>query len=147
MNRAWLAIPVVLLAGCQTSLPIPGLGSKTTDQEKIATILDNVQHGVETGKVDRVMAHVSGRYRDAQGRDYAAMRDYLAFIRHSYRDIQITRSSPRIVVEGDQARALEAFGTIAEPADPAVAPPLNIQGQVTVSFVREEVEWKILEWG
>jgi len=28
-----------------------------------------------------------------------------------------------------------------------VAPPLNIQGQVTVSFVREEGEWKILEWG
>lgn len=147
MKCVWLAVSLFFIVGCQSDLPIPGLGSKVTDEEKIAAVLDDVQRGMETGKIYKVLAHVSLRYHDAQGRDYEAMREYLGFIRHSYRNIRITRTPPRIVIDGDHARALEAFGTIAESQDPAAAPPVNVQGQVTVYFVREEGEWKILEWG
>ncbi|HNR32911.1 MAG TPA: nuclear transport factor 2 family protein [Candidatus Hydrogenedentes bacterium] len=147
MKRASLAVVLLTVAACQSTLPIPGLGAKATDEEKIAVVLDDVQRGVETGKVYKVLAHVSPRYHDAQGRDYEDIREYLEFIRRSYRNVRITRTRPRIVVEGDTARALEAFGTIAESQDPDAAPPVNVQGQVTVHLVREDGEWKICEWG
>ena len=147
-KRTALTLFVVLASlGCQTALPIPGLSGKRSDQEVIAKTLDDVQRAVETGKVDRAMAYVSANYKDAAGRNQETLREYLIYIRHEYRNVRITRSAPRIVVEGDHARALEAFGTLAETTDPAAAPPVNLQGQVIVYFAREDGEWKIVEWG
>lgn len=135
------------MAGCQSfSIPIFG-GSGMSDTDQIASILDTVEFGVETAKIDRVLAHISPNYHDAEGRDYAALRDYLAFLRHNYRRVQITRAKPRISVTGDKAQALEAFGTLAESSDESVAPNINLQGQMVVQFARENGEWMITEWG
>lgn len=151
MKRALVAgfAPLlILLAGCAggPSIEIPGFGSKMTEEEKIAKILDDVQRGMETRKVYQVMSHVSEHYMDQEGRDYEGIRRYLNDIMKNYREIVIRRSSPTIVIEGDRARAVDPFGTRAEP-DSGRVPPLNIQGQVSVYLEREDGEWKIVEWG
>lgn len=142
-----LLLCAIAAVGCQTRIPIPGLGGKAPDEERIAKVLDDVQRAVETGKVDRAMSHISGSYQDAEGRNFDTLREYLFAIRQSYRNVRITRSAPRIIVDGDRARALEAFGTLADSENPAAAPPVNLQGQVIVYFAREEGDWKIIEWG
>lgn len=142
-----LVLFVVAVSGCQTRIPIPGLGGKAPDEERIAKALDDVQRAVETGKVDRAMSHISRNYQDAEGRNFDTLREYLLAIRQSYRNVRITRSVPRVTVEGDRARVLEAFGTLADSENPSAVPAVNLQGQVIVYFAREEGEWKIVEWG
>jgi len=139
---------LILMAGCGDGpkLDIPGFGSKMTEEEKIAKLLEEVQRGMETRKVYQVMAHVSENYADQEGRDYEGIRRYLNDIMKNYREIVIRRTNPTIVIEGDRARAVDAFGTRAEP-DSGQVPPLNIQGQVSVYLEREAGEWKIVEWG
>lgn len=149
---AMLLLPVGILAcaGCQQALPvdIPGLpGSHLTDEEQIALVLDDVQTGMQTGKIYKILAHLSQSYHDDEGRDFEAMRDYISEILRAYREIKITRAPPRIVVQGERARAMETFGTVAEPLNPAEYPPINLQGQVPVYLERVSGTWYITEWG
>jgi len=139
---------LILLAGCSggPSLDLPGLGGRDSEEEKIAKVLNSVHQGMITRKVYQVMPHVSTRYMDQEGRDYEAIRAYLNDIVKNYRRIDIQRSAPTIIIEGDRATAVEAFGTMADP-DRNQAPPLNIQGQVSVYLEREDGKWKIVEWG
>ena len=139
---------LVLLSGCAggASLELPSLGLKDTDEEKITRLLSDVHRAMQTRKVNQIMAHVSPNYLDQEGRDYDGIREYLDNIVKNYRAIAIRRSAPNVIVEGDRARALEAFGTRAEP-DNDRTPPLNIQGQVSVYLAHEDGKWKIVEWG
>lgn len=143
-----LAPLLLVAAGCNggPSLDIPGFGGKSTEEEKIARLLHEVHEGMIARKVYQVMEHVSEDYLDQEGRDYEAIRQYLNNIMKNYRGITIQRSNSAIIVEGDKARAVEAFGTRAEP-DNDRTPPLNIQGQVSVYLQREDGTWKIVEWG
>ena len=61
--------------------------------------------------------------------------------------VSVALSTGLIVVKGNRARAIETFGTVAEPADPASDPPINLQGQVSVSFEKADGRWQIVEWG
>lgn len=144
------ALCVVWLAGCGQGLPvpIPGLSSaKASDEDQIVSVLDSVARGMEMRKVSRVMAHVSRNYHDADGRDYEAIRQYLTRIMKGYRVIRITRTRPRVIVEGERARAMETFGTVAEPFNEGGETSMNLQGQVEVLLERENNTWQIVEWG
>jgi hypothetical protein len=141
---------ILLGAGCERDLPvqIPGItGDRIRDEERVAVVLDDVARGMESKRIYRVLSHVSKEYRDQEGRDYAAIRDYLADVMKRYRQIRITRMPPKIVVQGDKARAIESFGTQAEPADSRADAPLNVQGQVSVYLERVDGAWQIVEWG
>lgn len=140
-------LAAVAVAGCQTSLPIPGMGGKVSDADQVAAVLDDVHRGMQARKANKVMSHVSSEYLDAQGRDYAAIDAYVRHICQSYRDIRITRAVPQIQVQDGEARALEAFGTVAFPGDPDRDPSVNVQGQVMVDLRRENGAWKIVAWG
>ncbi|HNR36974.1 MAG TPA: hypothetical protein PKO36_17500, partial [Candidatus Hydrogenedentes bacterium] len=95
-----------------------------------------------------VLAHVSRSYHDAEGRDYAGLQEYLNEIFRKYRTIRITRVVPRITIEANgRAKAVETFGTVAEPVDPRVEPPINMQGQVVVYLTKTDGQWRIVEWG
>lgn len=143
-----LPAALMLFAACDggPTLEIPGLGGKMTEEEKIARILDDVHKAMQTRKVKRVMAHVSPAYLDQEGRDYEGIRAYLNNIMNNYRGIMIERSAPTVIVDGDRARAVEAFGTRATATSDQLA-PMNLQGQVSVYLQREEGQWKIVEWG
>jgi hypothetical protein len=138
------------LTGCPKSLPmdIPGVsGNRMSDEEQISLLLDDVQTGMESGKIYKILAHVSQSYHDEEGRDFEAIRNYLSEILRAYRDIKVTRAPPRIVVQGDRARAMETFGTVAEPLNTAEYPPINLQGQVPVYLERVNGKWYVTEWG
>jgi hypothetical protein len=139
----------VLLVGCAgggVNLDIPGLPGKASDEEQIASLLEDVHLGMETRKVNKIMRHVSPTYLDEEGRDVEGIRDYLDRIMDNYRKIRIDRSTPQILVEGDRARVIESFGTIADPGN-FQTPPVSLQGQVAVYLERTDGGWKIVEWG
>ncbi len=155
MNRSLLvvlALALPALGGCESpgSLPvdIPLItGPRLSDTEVIGAVLDDVQEGMQRRRVFKVLAHVSKNYRDVEGRTYADIQDYLNEVFSLYREIRITRVPPEIFVQGSEAKAIETFGTIAEPFDPAKAPPLQLQGQVTVYLEKVGNRWLIVEWG
>ena len=138
---------VTVLAGCATNINLPVLGGKQSEEGRVAAVLNDVHHAMQTHKAKRVISHISKNYTDADGRDYDAICDYVSHILSSYRDIEITRVEPPIEIDGDTARALEAFGTLATPDNPDEAPPVNMQGQVLVTLQKEEGTWKIISWG
>jgi hypothetical protein len=151
-----LAGTLVFAAGCQSDSPvkIPSLnklgqmsGLKASDEEQIAAMLDDVCQGMQSRRIYKVLAHVSRSYHDEEGRDYAAVEVYLNEVFKNYKTIHITRVVPRITVEGDRARAVETFGTVAEPQDANADPPVNLQGQVNVNLVKVGGQWQIIEWG
>ena len=122
----------VLLAGCAgggVNFDIPGLAGKPSDEEQIGKVLEDVHLGMETRKVSKIMRHVSPNYLDEEGRDLEGIRDYLDRIMNNYREIAISRSAPRILVEGDRARVIESFGTTGDPGN-FQTPPVTLQGQV-----------------
>ena len=161
---AALFAPLVLMSGCKTGAltEIPAVerigqatGLQPSDEEQIAAVLEDVCLGMQERQIYKVLAHVSNGYRDADGRDYEAVQAYLNEIFKKYRTIRITRVPPRISIEAargslapaDHARAVETFGTVAEPQDPAREPPINVQGQVSVDLVKVQGRWRIVEWG
>lgn len=146
-----LAIALLTGGGCGTFAPLemdfPIISAgRVSDVEVIAAVLDDVHFGMQRGQVYRVLAHVSRNYRDAEGRDYAAIQQYLKEVFSRYRDLRITRVPPQITVNGYQATAVETFGTVAEPFGASEA-PLQLQGQVTVYLEKVDNRWLIVEWG
>jgi len=147
MARLLAIVIVTGLAACQTSqVSIPMIGSKLSDSEQIAFVLDDAHRGMETRRIYKVMAHVSRSYRDQEGRDYESMQAYLTDFFDRYPDIRITRARPRIIIRGNQAEAIETFGTRAEASDESDI-DIHLQGQVTVYLRKENGVWKIVEWG
>ena len=149
-----LLVVLAALTGCQKGTNIPGLrelselsGLAPSDEERIAAVLDDVHRGIEKAKIYKVLAHVSRQYHDEEGRDYAALEAHLNRLFKEYRVITITRVVPDIAVQGNRARAVETFGTRAEPANPKVDAPIDLQGQVTVYFEKTGGQWQIVEWG
>ena len=153
MNRSYLILlvaPTIVFGGCGGDLAgsIPALANlNASDEEQIAQVIEEVQQGMEARQIFKVLAHVSRNYHDSEGRDYAAIEAYLNYVFKKYRTIRVTRVVPRILVQGVQARAVETFGTVAEPQDPSSEPPINMQGQVTVSLEKVGGQWQIVEWG
>lgn len=139
----------VFAAGCNTTLPveIPGMPfPRTSDEEQIARVLEDVRTGMQSRRIFQVTAHVSRSYKDEEGRDYDAIVRYLNNIFENYRQIVITRVPPQIAVTGTSARVVETFGTTAEPRDPADYPPINLQGRVAVLLEKVGGEWLIISW-
>jgi hypothetical protein len=137
-------------AGCLKDIPveIPLITQpRVSDEEQIVSVLDDVNRGLEARRIYRVLAHVSRTYRDDEGRDYAALQDYLNELFRNYKQINVTRVRPRVIVQGDRARAVETFGTRAEPYNPNAYRQIDLHGQMNVYLEKIEGEWKIVEWG
>jgi len=144
-----LCLLALLAVGCAKDLPIdiPGLNlAKPSDTEQIRTILDDAFKAMEGRRLNKVMANVAEKYYDEEGRDYETLREYLETVFRRYREIIITRAAPKIAVEGDRAKALETFGTVAKPFSQSDL-PINLQGQVYVYLEKIDGSWKIVQWG
>lgn len=127
---------------------IPGLtGPRMSDEEQIVGVLDDVHRGMQARKIYKVLAHVSRTYADAEGRDYNGMQAYLNDLFKNYKEISITRVQPQVYVEGNRARAVETFGTRAEPFNANEHPPMILQGQMNVYLEKTGSTWQIVEWG
>lgn len=155
-RMAWAAALLLAwgLSGCQSvdlsTVMLPSASElsapRRADDEQIAIVMDDVYRGMQARRIYQVLAHVSRTYRDAEGRDYAQMQGYLNEVFARYRTIRITRVPPKIVISGDQAKVVESFTTVAEPADAKADAIVNLQGQVTAYLEREGGRWVIVEW-
>ena len=94
-----------------------------------------------------MLAHVSRTYQDDEGRDYAQLEHYISELFRNYKEIEITRVRPRVLVQGDAARAIETFGSRAVPFNENEHRPLEVHGQMNIYLQRFGNEWKIVEWG
>lgn len=144
-----LILLATMASTCNQELPvgIPGLSQPdVSDEEQLTRLLNDVHEGMEKRRIYKVLAHVSTSYQDAEGRDYEAIQEYLSALFKNYRAIRITRGRPIITVQGNQASAVETFGTQAEPFAKSAYRPVNLQGRVTVSLERVGQTWKITEW-
>ena len=140
----------LLLVSCQGNWMSNGLSRLTggqTDEQKIAGVLSDVAQGMESRRVNQVLAHVSPRYQDREGRDYEGLKRHLTTIIDNYHAIRVTRTPSRIQVQGDRARVVDTFGTLAQPNNPNEYPIVDVQGRVVVLMERTGDSWQILEWG
>jgi hypothetical protein len=117
-----------------------------SDEQHILWVLADVEEGIESQRVYKVLAHVSKRYRDAEGRDYEDIQKYVNRLFKTYWDLRITRSRPRVTVRGARARVVEGFETQGRPTDPNDE-ALYLHGQITVFLEKQGDAWKIIEWG
>lgn len=159
MKRAGVCIAAIVLLGvcCGCTGPmsqIPGVkeigkisGLGPADEEQIISVLNDVERAMEVRKTSRIMPFVSKNYHDAAGRDYAGIETYLNKLFETYREIRITRVTPKVEIQGDKAQAMDTFGAFADPKDSRVNPPINLQGQVEVRFEKSNGRWQIVEWG
>jgi hypothetical protein len=156
MRRTACLVLVALMAtvGCATdsvrlpTMGIPGFpGAQPSDEEQIALILDEVQQGMESRRIYRVLSHVSRGYQDDEGRNYEGLSAHLNDLFERYRNIRIRRARPIVQVQGNRAQAVETFGTSADPVDANRDLAIRLQGQVTVYFEKIGDRWFIREWG
>ena len=153
MNR--LAPIVLIVAGmvlssCRSdNMPfdLSHLTGGLSDEQKIAMVLADVSQGMENKRVYQVLSHVSQRYHDREGRDYEALRKHVSTILDNYRTIRVTRTPSRVQVQGDRARVVDTFGTLAQPNDQKEYPIIDLQGRVVILLERSGDTWQILEWG
>ncbi|MFA6239750.1 MAG: hypothetical protein WC655_02400 [Candidatus Hydrogenedentales bacterium] len=153
MTRLLLASTALLLtavfAGCEAEMPqeITGItGQKVSDEDQIATVLNDIHQGVQTRRIYKVLAHISRSYTDPEGMDYQGVQNYLNEFFKNYKEIRVTRVPPRVFVQGTRARVVETFGLRAESFNPDRNPPLNMQGQVNIYLEKNGGEWQISEW-
>jgi len=144
-----LGAGILWLSACTSTggIALPGLTGGASDEEQIAAIMNDIETGLETKRVYKVLSYVAESYQDKDGRDYEAVRTFLIDNLKNYREIDITRPPPQIRVQDDQARVIETFGMIGEPFDRNEAPPINLQGTVPVFFQRLDGKWRIVGLG
>ncbi|MCX8065456.1 MAG: hypothetical protein N3G21_09845 [Candidatus Hydrogenedentes bacterium] len=140
----------LLLLSCGTvrKIEIPIISSLgQSDEQKIVSILDTLERAIEEKKIKTAMRYISTDYRDEQGRDYNQLREVLQKLARDYRSIKITRATPEMHIEGNNAVVIDTFGTYAEPFDPVQGSPINLQGKVVINMRKEPEGWKIISWG
>ena len=140
MIRAAVWAMALALAGCAT-MSVPAVPfrapSPETDRESIARALDAAREGIERGQIYKVLSQVAPYYADDEGRDYDGARAALREFFKDYRRIRLTRTNPRLHLDGDYATAHESIGLVAEPFDMERRTPLAVYGQVTVRLARQ----------
>ena len=135
---------VVMLSGCPSDGGIASIaGSRVSDEQQIAMIMDDVQLGIQRRQIYKVLAHVARGYRDEAGRDYEAVRDRAGELMKAYHKVDLTRALPKILVKGDQARVVETFGLRGEPAESDKYLPVNMQGNAVVFLYKLNGIWLI----
>lgn len=150
--RVLLVIGLALaLGGCPdavSTLELPSIPGVTTgrvdERDRVMQVLDDIHRGIEQRRVYKVLAHLSRTYFDEEGRDYDTMRSLVTMWLNDYRDIRVTRPRPRVVVQGDRARAVETFGLQAEPTNPNDERLVALQGQVTIHLERMGTTWQVV---
>jgi len=141
MGRAAVWAAALVLAGCATiNVPaVPFLApTPESDRESIARALDAARDGIEQGQIYKVLSQVAPAYSDEDGRNYDGVRAALRDFFKDYRRVRLTRTNPRLHLEGDFATAHESIGLVAEPFDMESAHPLALYGQVTVRLARQD---------
>ena len=117
-----------LLAGC---------GAKTSDEEQVRTLVNDVEAAAEARDASDVLTHVADNYTDSAGLDKTQLQNYLRgyFLAHPRLELLVTVESLEFPVDG-LAQALISVATV-ELTDP------DLQ-RLKVEFRREGGSWKVM---
>lgn len=134
----------VMLCGCPSDGGMATItGQRVSDEQQIAAIMDDVALGIQRRQIYKVLAHVARGYRDESVRDYEAVQMKASELMKAYRKVDLTRALPKILVKGDQARVVEAFGLRAEPGGDGRYTSVNMQGNGVVYLRKLNGVWLI----
>lgn len=148
MRRRTFAVLLLLGFGCgcaRTEWENPLTMRPMTDAEQIAYVLSEVERGFETKRIYKVLAFLDPSFTDGEGHTVEQVREQISTLFKNYKRITITRVPPKLEIAGDQAKAVETLGFVAEPVNPVETPPLNFQGNLSVHLKKVKGEWVIVK--
>jgi hypothetical protein len=133
---AAVLLTVILLPGCH----------RETEQDKVRTVIKDVQRSAEEKDIRTVLDHLSRTYRDPQGYDYDGIKGLLLsyFFRHQKISIYLTNLD--VTVDAASARAtFQAVLSARDRSGPAagVLPQSLGVYAFDVVFSKESKEWKV----
>jgi hypothetical protein len=150
--RAWLSVfalfALALGGGC-ASVPVrpeprPAAAEAPATQEEVAAVLNRLADDVSHRRLPRVLNVVSDAYKDDAGRDFAGVKQFAMEFFREYRQVQVTRTPPKITIQGNEARSVETLGILGDPDSPRVT-AFNFQGRVAIFLRRVEGAWQVFK--
>ena len=122
-----ILLATILLAAC---------GAKTSDEQQVRALIDEVETAAEARDTSDVLEHVSETYADSGGLDKTQLQDFLRgyFLTHPKLELVVNIESLEFPVDG-LAQAVISVTTV-ELTDP------NRQ-QLKVEFRRSEGAWQV----
>lgn len=150
--RAWLwifaLIALALGGGCASAPARPEPQTPAPEapatQEEVAKVLNRLADDVSHRRLSRVLNVVSDAYKDDAGRDFAGVKQFAAEFFREYRQVQVTRTPPKITIQGNEARSVETLGILGDPDSPRVT-AFNFQGRVAIFLRRVEGAWQVFK--
>lgn len=107
-------------------------------------MLNRLADDVSYRRLARVLNVVSDAYKDDTGRDFAAVKQFATDFFREYRQVKVTRTPPKISIQGNEARSVETLGILGDPDSPRVT-PFSFQGRVAVYLRRVEGAWQVFK--
>jgi len=126
-NASLILLATILLAAC---------GAKTSDEQQVRALIDEVETAAEARDTSDVLEHVSETYADSGGLDKTQLQDFLRgyFLAHPRLELVVNIESLEFPVDG-LAQAVVSVTTV-ELTDP------NLQ-RLKVEFRRSGSIWKV----
>ena len=126
-NASPIFLATILLAAC---------GSKTSDEQQVRMLIDEVESAAEARDASDVLAHVAETYADSDGLDRTQLQDFLRgyFLAHPKLELAVDLESLEFPVDG-LAQAVITVTTV-ELTNP------NRQ-RLKVEFRRSDSGWRV----
>lgn len=153
IGRISATLALAFMAGCAaTPAPIlpstrPGAEAPTPEQA-VAKVMNRLADDIAHRRTPRVLSVISDAYKDESGRDYAAIQQYIETQFRNYSTITVKRISPRITIQGKEARVVETLGLRGEPENVQKVAPISFEGTIAVTLREVEGTWLItkVQW-
>lgn len=146
MNRTvWSTIRIILL--CLLTAAVLLSCHKTTDEDRVGKVLNEIQRSAEEKQIRTVLGHLSKSYHDPQGRDYEGIKGLLAYYFFQHQKVSVYLTDRVVTVQDASARAtFQAVLTGRGPDASAgsVLPEALGVYAFDVTFAKEKGEWKVL---
>ena len=126
-NASLILLATILLAAC---------GAKTSDEQQVRALIDEVETAAEARDTSDVLEHVSDDFADSGGLDKTQLQDFLRgyFLAHPKLELVVNIESLQFPVDG-LAQAVISVTTV-ELTDP------NLQ-RLKVEFRRSGSAWQV----
>lgn len=134
-NRVYcmLLIALAILTACHKDSP----------EEMVRLLVLEVQKGVESKDVNRVLSAVSVNYRDSQGNDREALKGLILYYFLQHQEIGVLLTDMDISVDGSTAVARFQAVLTARSDETAVLPDALDAYRFEISLTIESGRWKV----
>jgi len=147
------ALVLALLVGC-ASTPAPILPSTrpgaeaATPEQLVAKVMNRLADDIAHRRTPRVLGAISDAYKDDGGRDFPAVKAYIEEQFRNYSMIAVKRITPKITIQGNEARVVETLGIRGEPENVQKVAPISFEGTIAVTLREVQGVWLItkVQW-